>query len=384
MDSRTILENMNALADEFAQDRHDRQLRRQLDPADFDRIKETGFLLTGVPRESGGIWENVSQSVRPICEMVRTLAGGDSSVALVSSMHPAVLSFWLATPSADSAHQAAWDNQRDWIFETARDGAWWGTITSEPGSGGDITRTKSVAQPDDSSDQAYKLTGQKHFGSGSGIMSYMITTALPAGKSTPDLFFMDVRDVPWDGSAGITLTAPWDGHGMIATQSHSMQFQEYPLTRSAWPGHITDLGENANPFITCLFSSVIAGIAETAYETARCQVQNRKESLSAYDQVEWTRTVTEVWLIRQAYEGMLRAVEADKHDRLAVLAAKTVIAELAESVTRRICRVLGGGTFSRHNPFGFWFEDVRALGFLRPPWSLAYGDLFETSLESAE
>jgi alkylation response protein AidB-like acyl-CoA dehydrogenase len=81
---------------------------------------------------------------------------------------------------------------------------------------------------------------------------------------------------------------------------------------------------------------------------------------------------------------MLRAIEADKHDRLAVLAAKTVIAELAESVTRRICRVLGGGTFSRHNPFGFWFEDVRALGFLRPPWSLAYGDLFETSLESAE
>ena len=47
---------------------------------------------------------------------------------------------------------------------------------------------------------------------------------------------------------------------------------------------------------------------------------------------------------------------------------KTAIAQLAESVLGRICRVIGGGTFSRSSPFGYWFEDVRALGFLRPPW----------------
>lgn len=29
-------------------------------------------------------------------------------------------------------------------------------------------------------------------------------------------------------------------------------------------------------------------------------------------------------------------------------------------------------TFSRSSPFASWFEDVRALGFLRPPWGLAY------------
>ena len=42
----------------------------------------------------------------------------------------------------------------------------------------------------------------------------------------------------------------------------------------------------------------------------------------------------------------------------------------------RLCRVIGGGTFSRHSPFGNWFEDVRALGFLRPPWGLAFDALF--------
>jgi hypothetical protein len=43
--------------------------------------------------------------------------------------------------------------------------------------------------------------------------------------------------------------------------------------------------------------------------------------------------------------------------------------------------VLGGGTFSQRSPFAHWFEDVRALGFLRPPWGLAYDQLFATSIE---
>jgi hypothetical protein len=33
------------------------------------------------------------------------------------------------------------------------------------------------------------------------------------------------------------------------------------------------------------------------------------------------------------------------------------------------------------SPFASWFEDVRALGFLRPPWGLAYDNLFLTSLD---
>jgi hypothetical protein len=42
--------------------------------------------------------------------------------------------------------------------------------------------------------------------------------------------------------------------------------------------------------------------------------------------------------------------------------------------------VVGGGAYSRHSPFGFWLEDVRALGYLRPPWGLAFDRLFAASL----
>ena len=56
------------------------------------------------------------------------------------------------------------------------------------------------------------------------------------------------------------------------------------------------------------------------------------------------------------------------------------MAELAERTCCASRRVLGGGTFSQRSPFAHWFEDVRALGFLRPPWGLAYDALFATSL----
>jgi hypothetical protein len=52
--------------------------------------------------------------------------------------------------------------------------------------------------------------------------------------------------------------------------------------------------------------------------------------------------------------------------RFHAVQAKTAIAELAESVLRRIGKVIGGGSFSRSSPFRYWYEDVRAR-FLAPP-----------------
>ncbi len=48
----------------------------------------------------------------------------------------------------------------------------------------------------------------------------MLIFAIPEGETEPDLFFMDMQDVSWDGSSGVKLIAPWDGHSMTATQSH--------------------------------------------------------------------------------------------------------------------------------------------------------------------
>lgn len=371
MDQSTLLRNVSQIADEFATQRCERQQRRHLDATDFARLHETGFPLVGVPAESGGLWRSVSESTRPICESLRALARGDSSVALVSAMHPAVLSYWLCL--CEDASGDEWEGQLAEISGLVKDGCWWGTITSEPGSGGDVMQTRTTAVPTGDSPHSYRITGQKHFGSGSGVMSFMVTTARVEGDEHPDWFFLDMRDVPWDGSQGVQMVAEWDGHGMAATQSHAMSFDNFPATRIAWPGRLPQVASRTGGFIGCLFTSVIVGIVDAAMATARAKIETMEPR--PFEQVEWTRAEMDAWLIEQAFEGMIRAAETQIDSRHDVLLGKTAIAELSETLLGRLCKIIGGGTFSRRSPFGFWFEDVRALGFLRPPWGLAFETL---------
>jgi alkylation response protein AidB-like acyl-CoA dehydrogenase len=360
-----------AVARDFAARRAERQQRRHLEAADFAALAATGFPLLAVPEAEGGGFASARTSTRPIGEALRALARGDSSVALVAAMHPSVLSYWLTAPRELDA-DARWCAQCRHIWQSVRGGCWWGTITSEPGSAGDITKSRTVAARA-GGDLDYTITGQKHFGSGSGITSFMVTTAVPEGEHEADWFFADVRAVPWDGSRGLRLIAPWDGHGMIATQSHGMAFERFPATRIAWPGHLLAVAANAGGAIGCWFTSVIAGICDEAVATARRWLDGK--DLGAFEQTEWTRAQTDHWLIQRALEGMYRAVETQADPRRDVLHGKTAVAELAETMLTRICRVIGGSTLGRGSPFGFWAADVRALGFLRPPWALAFASL---------
>ena len=128
--------------------------------------------------------------------------------------------------------------------------------------------------------------------------------------------------------------------------------------------------------------AVITGSVETAVTTARQQLQSKHDRMRSYEQVEWTKVEIDAWLVRQSYEGMLREVEIGSSTSRNVLLAKEAVAALAESVLSRISKVIGGGPYSRNAPYGFWLEDVRALGFLRPPWALAYERVFEGSWDS--
>ena len=87
MDAGTVSDNIRAITADFAAERRRRQQRRELVAADFARLREAGFLLTGVPVDHGGIWAGIGTSARPICEMLRTLAHGDVRVTPVDPSH---------------------------------------------------------------------------------------------------------------------------------------------------------------------------------------------------------------------------------------------------------------------------------------------------------
>jgi len=371
------------IASGWRADRPERQARRHLDLADFALLRDAGLLRLIAPVDAGGLLESIEASVRPVCEIYRGLASSDPSVALVSSMHPSVIAFWLASPDPS---QTGWEDQRRAVFASAVAGEQWGTITSEPGSGGDIARTRSVAAPLRAEaflpGQTYAVTGDKHFGSGLGVTDRMMTTAIPEGETDPTIFVLDVRDRPWDGSAGLELVAEWDGVGMAATQSHAMHLDAAPSVRLAWDGALDAVTRAAGPLVASLFTAVILGVLDEAIAVAREHLR-RADQLRAYEQVEWSRAERDHWVAVQAYEGAMRAIEGGDPTIAfhATLRAKHAVADLAEQTLLRLTRVLGGGTFSRRSPFSHWFEDVRALGFLRPPWGLAYDTLFATSIE---
>ena len=213
----------------------------------------------------------------------------------------------------------------------------------------------------------------------------MMTTAIPDGEDDPTIFVLDVRDRPWDGTAGLTLIAEWDGVGMAATQSHAMRLEG--AARGA-----AGLGRRrssrspaaAGPLVATLFT---VGDPRRARRGGRRRPRPGRRarptscaptSRSSGRGPSWTtgspcrRTRARCAPIESGRPASSPSTRA--------LRAKQAVADLAEQTLLRITRVIGGGTFSQRSPFAHWFEDVRALGFLRPPWGLAYDGLFATSL----
>lgn len=369
--SAEVIDKLAHIAEGFAAETRERQRRRHLEPADFDALKEAGFLLTGVPVSDGGLWRGVANSTRDYSTMVRTLAHGDPSVALVAAMHPAVMVFFLSVESVDDVPDA-WVAQRQQLISRAKEN-WWGTVTSEPGSGGDILRTRTQAKPMES---GFRLTGDKHFGSGAGMSRFMITTAKCEGAELPELFFLSLKDEPWDGSKGVKLTVEWDGMGMSATQSHAFRFDDFPAQKTVSQEVLLRCAPHTSQMSNLLFTGVILGVADNARRFAEAKLDGKLETQRPFERVEWARCQNELWLAEQAYEGALRAIEAGDPDAVKTsVRCKITCAELIESALSRMGKVVGGASYSKAMPLAQWTEDVKALGFLRPPLPLAYDQL---------
>ena len=370
-ESQQVIRDLESVAAGFAEDVISRQKRRQLDPDDFEQLKGTGFLLTGVPADQGGLWKGPARSARMYAEMVRTIAHGDPSVALVASMHPAVTGFFLGVESVDDEPDA-WSAQRQWVIESARD-HWWGTVTSEPGSGGDILKTRSIATPEK---DHFLITGDKHFGSGSGQADFMITTAKVEGSALPELFFLQNKDEPWDGSTGCKMTVEWDGIGMSSTQSHAFRFENFPAIKTVSREVLSKVASISSQISNMLFTGVVLGVADNAMGFARGKLEGKEEGMRAFEKMEWIRCQNELWLAEQSYEGALRAIEAGEDAaHITAVRCKITCAELIENALSRMSKVVGGASFSKAMPLAQWTQDVKALGFLRPPLPLAYDQL---------
>ncbi len=372
MDFQTLDNNVDALIATWLPDRTTRMARSALERADFDALASAGLTLTGVPVSHGGLWRDAGQSAGPVAKILRKLAGVDPSLALVASMHPTVLLFWAVDP-ADTP--AGWKKHRDTVFDYAKSGHWFGTVASEPGIGGDILAIRSTARLQ--SDGSWSMSGDKFMGSGSGITSFMMTIARPEGEDRPDLYLLDTRDLPWDGSRGLKMVRAWDGLGMAATQSHAFRFDDVLVTRHGLQGGVLDLLPQIAPVIGFMFSAVVMGILDAAAVEAKRSLGKSAQRLSAFEQSSWIEANMQIWLAQKAFEGMSQSLGTDKAGA-EVLHGKLAIADLSEKALAHLSHAIGGSSLSKSSPFGQWMQDVRALGYLRPPRALSHARIFET------
>jgi alkylation response protein AidB-like acyl-CoA dehydrogenase len=371
MNFQKLEDNLDALVSDWMSGRAERMARRVLDPVDFSRLATAGLTLTGVPAELGGLWRGATQSARPVAMLLRKLARVDPSLALVITMHPTVLLMWMIEP-ADGGPSGWKEHQRD-VLGLASAGHWFGTVASEPGIGGDILATKATAKQ--RADGDWSMTGDKFMGSGSGMSSFMMTVAVPAGEERPDIFLVDMRDLPWDGSRGLKLVRAWDGIGMAATQSHAFRFDDVRVTRHGLKGGALDQLPQIAPVIGFMFSAVFIGILDAAAAEAKRVLGRRAQHLTAIEQTSWVKAQNEIWLAQQAFEGMVRSLESQSAGE-DVLHGKLAIADLCETALSGLAHAVGGASLSQSSPFGQWMQDVRALGYLRPPRALSYTRLF--------
>jgi len=363
----------------FRSERSSRLTNTRINPADFDALSDGGFLSLSVPQELGGDWVSLIETGPQFAEIVRTIARGDPSVALVAAMHPAVVSYWQHSAEHNPANTLS--EQAKEIYAGVLGGHWWGTLMSEPGSGGDIAKTKTLARPTGTADDAFELSGEKHFGSGSGQTSFMVTTAREAdGEQAIDLFVIDMRELAWDGTSGLTLLREWDGHGMCGTQSHA-------FTLNNCPAHKADANKrfaNALPQVSQMsgvqFCAVILGILDEAFDSALTKLKQKADGMRALERVELVRAQNAYWQAQTLYTSV-----RDQMGTPVALGnarqAKYAIAAHAENALAGLSKVVGGSSFSRTSPLGQWGQDVKALGFLRPPWALQNDQLFSALWE---
>jgi alkylation response protein AidB-like acyl-CoA dehydrogenase len=378
MNFSQLEKNIDNLVASWLPQRSERMARQALDRADFAAMADAGMTLAAVHKDFGGLWDPAIRPQRVIARLLRKLATADPSLALVTAMHPTVLLNWI---NEGDGGQRPYADQRAFVFDQVRAGAWFGTISSEPGSGGDFLATRAAALPA-AEGSGWVMSGDKYMGSGSGVTSFMMTTARREGAELPGIYLLDTRNLPWDGSKGLKLVREWDGAGMAATQSHAFRFDNVPIIPHALgEAAVKRLPQNAS-IVGYMFTSVFMGILDAASIEASHVLGGRIARLSAFEKTRWTEAQNAIWLANQAFDGMARALE--KPDPATdILHGKLAIADLAEKALGCLAHAIGGTSLSRSSPFAQWQQDIRALGHLRPPRPLTYDKLLEAEATSA-
>ncbi len=353
------------LADEFRKTAADYDLTGEFPKANYERMRQAGYLAAPVPAELGGMGATHAEMA---CAQ-QALARGCASTALAVNMHI----FQVGT-TADAFRGGA--PVEPLLRRIVNEGIVISSNGAEAVVAGDwMTPTTAVR-----ADGHYVLNGRKNFCSQAPGAD--IIRLLARDTETGEILIVGVPK----GADGLQIVETWDTAGMRATASHDIVLENVRVPEAAVGARLpagqpvrTPAFTNVIRWFEPLVSSVYLGIAEEAREEAYKSIGTGINSANRDD------VLTNVLVGEMEAEFLTaRSVRDKVLDELATMPAsaeyaaalgilcKEVVTRRATAVVEKAIEIAGGRSYFRKSPLERLARDVRAAKFHPPASPTSY------------
>lgn len=346
------------LADEFRPHAAKYDQTGEFPVANYDRMREAGYLRALVPSELGGLGTGLLAMSRA----QQALARGDASTALAVNMH-----HFQVGVMADAWRKTQAASAEKTLRRIADEGIVLGSTGAEAIVVGEWT-TPTVARRDG---DGYRISGRKYFCSQAPAMNVVRVNARDVDTGE---FLVIAVPLP---AEGFSIVETWDTTGMRATASHDIVFEDVFVPEAAVgarlpmgsPLDLPPIAGVARWFFS-LVSGVYLGIAEEAraeaYKALGTGINSNLRNQALTDVLigQMEADFITAQAVRDQVVGHL---ETRGEDPLLVLPeatlCKQVVIDRSNDVVERAVQIAGGRAFFRKSPLERLARDVRAGRF---------------------
>ncbi|MGC4396925.1 acyl-CoA dehydrogenase family protein [Hydrogenophaga sp. T2] len=345
--------------------------------ANYDDLREAGFLKLCVPREHGGLGADYPTYMMVAAEIGR-FCGATAltwNMHICSTMWTGVLADGIPMTDAQRSEHTA---RRELHFRRIVDD---GALYAQPFSEGSAaaagrapfgTTAKKV-------EGGWLINGRKIFASLSGAADYygILCTEDVDGKD-PDPRDTMYISVPAT-SAGLTISGEWDPLGMRGTVSRNLQFKDVFVSdaEQLMPRGIYFTGAQTWPAMFFTLAPTYLGLANAAYDFTVKYLRGEVEGEPPVKRRQYPTKQIAVAQMRIQLEAMkslfVRAIQEarpnpGKDEKLRLYAAHHTVMEGANDIARLAIRTCGGQSMMKHLPLERLYRDSRC-GSLMLPWT---------------
>jgi alkylation response protein AidB-like acyl-CoA dehydrogenase len=289
-------------------------------------------------------------------EVLRTLAHGSPSTALMLAMHTAILGNYRIDPRhVPASERAAFLEQRDWAFAEAARGKRFAVANSERGAAGDVKHSRAEMREG-------RLYGTKTFCSMGTHADYYMAAARDASGRV-DYWLVRNENVFTEGA--------WNAIGMRSSESVTLRFDGAPVLGALGYRGMLD-GVNNRHWSTLAFTAIFIGIAESLLD----------DVVAADATILLQAAATELQLTVQACRAFLRhcvAIEPDPADdtyRHLVRDCKLFVTRSLAQHAAALFTALGGSAYRSAAPASRKLRDLLAGPALRPPAGIGFDEVW--------